>query len=162
METRNKPRKRYKYAKILSFLQPVFASTLNDISLMDANLIDRLNQSQGAESYDDGSDKVDDSESEHEIIPLIPMGPSTPKRRRQIKASDSPLYDFYSVASPKDDSPEPDAPPDSPAESVEVNQDKLFFDSLLPMVSDLTDAERLEFRVDLLNMIKNLKSKRTK
>lgn len=68
--------------------------------------------------------------------------PTGPPRKRQIEEA---LLTFMQQR------PTPTATPDD-------NEDKAFFNSLLPLVREFTPDQKIEFRLELLNMVKRYRS----
>lgn len=123
--------KRYIYARQLSFLQTAGATTETQSSL-DGEL----------EEPSESEQLISQEESE---TPPTYTQNSTKKRKRDIETS---LIDFINAPIPSST-----VPPVS-----EINPDKSFFESVLPSISNFTEDQKLEFRCEVLNIIKRMRN----
>lgn len=127
---------------------------------MDENRIDGLNESYIPECCYDRSDNANVSDSGPDIIAPIKIEPTKAKKRRAIKEEPLSPSEMCTATSISEEAKSLSHEVPTDPREIDQNQDKLFFDSLLPMVNDFTDRERLEFRVDILNIIRSIKNKR--
>ncbi|CAL1678899.1 unnamed protein product [Lasius platythorax] len=121
----------YIYARQLSFLQHAGATTDTQSSL-------------GAEDEEQSQDRNEEAER---------VGPSSPPRydqntKKRKRNLESTLIDFMKAPIPSQPRTRPESEP---------NADRSFFDSLIPAISGFTEDQKLEFRCEILNIIKRMR-----
>lgn len=126
--------RRYIYHRQLFFLKPTKKSTVNSQA-----------QSVKIESHS----SVSDSDSENGFPQETTEQPESPSysdgsSKRQKRDSKSPLNVFWETPIPIEPSPEP-------------NPDRSFFESILPLISNFTEDQQLEFRGEVLSIIKRIR-----
>jgi len=130
--------RRYIYAQQLSFLQTAGATTNTQSSLDHEAILDQQDSEDHQEPHYSNLD-LDGSE-----CPPRYKQNSTKKRKNDIESS---LVEFMNT-------PIPTTPPIVP----EINPDRSFFESLLPSISSFTKDQKLEFRCEILNIIKRMRN----
>lgn len=126
--------RRYIYARQLSFLQTAGATTETHSSLNDEQ--EDLDQSQQAPSDLEGT----------ETPPLYTQNSTRKRKGADLETS---LIDFINAPIPS--STIPSAIP-------ETNPDRSFFESILPSINNFTEDQKLEFRCEVLNIIKRMRN----
>lgn len=124
--------RRYIYARQLSFLQSAGATTENQ------NSLDETDEYDGLEVPEQPTEEADKP-------PRYDQGTSK-KRKRDIESS---LIDFLNA---------PVSVQTIPTPALEPNPDMFFFQSILPTITNLTEDQKLEFRCEVLNIIKRLRA----
>lgn len=136
----NKCRK-YIYHDQLLFLEKVVEPRETTSNI---NLEDMLLQTDGNSVVNDDNDNVD--------VELISPQKAKRSKKEKLKNKKSKMDEFETkIINILDKSYEPE-------EVVDPN--KTFFDSILPSLSIFDSDEILEFRIGVLNLIKNMKSKK--
>lgn len=122
----------------MSFLQTAGATTNTQSSLDHEALLDQQDSLDHQESHCSNLN-LDGSE----ILPRYKQN-SSKKRKNDLESS---LVEFMNTPIPI-----------TPAIVLEINPDRSFFESLLPSISSFTEDQKLEFRCEVLNIIKRMRS----
>ena len=129
--------RRYIYARQLSFLQTAGATTETRSSLGGNDEEEHLQKSE--EQPGQNLTQPEGSERPQRYDPN-----SSRKRKRDMESC---LIDFMKAPIPSS----------TLAAVPEPNPDRSFFESILPSISDFTEDQKLEFRCEILNMIKRMR-----
>lgn len=126
--------RRYIYDRQLSFLLTAGATTNTQSSI-------------------DGNDEQEDIEllenqpnEEAEIPPSYTQSSSSKKRKNDLESS---LIDFLNTPIPNQIITTP---------TPEANPDRSFFESILPSIANLSEDQKIEFRCEVLNIIKRMRA----
>ena len=129
--------RRYIFARQLSFLQTAGATTETQSSLGGNDEEEHLQKSE--EQPGQNLTQPEGSERPQRYDPN-----SSRKRKRDMESC---LIDFMKAPIPSS----------TVAAVPEPNPDRSFFESILPSISDFTEDQKLEFRCEILNMIKRMR-----
>ncbi|CAG9814632.1 unnamed protein product [Phaedon cochleariae] len=127
--------KRYIYARQLSFLQTAGARTETQSSFG--------NDDEEEDPLEEQPEQNRTKENETEKSPRYEQN-SSKKRKRDLESA---LIDSMKAPSPSS----------LVASAPEPNADRSFFESILPSISNFTEDQKLEFRCEILNIIKRMR-----
>lgn len=134
--------RRYIYARQLSFLKQAGATIETQSSIEGAD--NATNGHDGQMNFDESNFEDSNFVSEEEPTPNRPprYNPSSKKRRNDLESA---LIDFMQTPIPV---PVPSDP----------SGDRAFFESILPSVKSFTEEQKLNFRCEVLNLIKRMRA----
>lgn len=162
ISTSSDPRRTYMYFRQLSFLRESDATT-------DSNSnFEQKNEQKDIEDHSTPTlvPNISKSHSRPTVVPnygknLLRQNHDTKKRRLDLEPSRT---DSVKIVKTSQDSVKTVLelkPPHSPS-TVAPNPDRLFFESILPYMNSFTEDQKLEFRCEVLNLIKRIRAPQQK